>query len=113
MIETNIWILNNVLQIGPKCLSIQEQVDPIEPFNEHYVTFNHETYVTASGDYYNDTVNIGASVELKCFYGPSMTYLYCIQNYVPPTGIPWFTLLMWGHIKKTRKQKPRKSRLLM
>ena len=27
------------------------------------------------------------------------------------TGIPGFTLLMWGHIKK-RKQKPRKSRLL-
>ena len=23
------------------------------------------------GDYYNDTVNIGASVELNCFYGPS------------------------------------------
>ena len=28
------------------------------------------------------------------------------------TGIPWFTLLMWGHTKKPRKQKPRKSRLL-
>ena len=27
-------------------------------------------------------------------------------------GIPRFTLLMWGHIKKPRKQKPRKSRLL-
>ena len=29
------------------------------------------------------------------------------------TGIPRFTLLMWGHKKKTRKQKPRKSRLLI
>jgi hypothetical protein len=30
------------------------------------------------------------------------------------TGIPRFTLLMWGHIKrKTRKQKPCKARLLI
>ena len=28
------------------------------------------------------------------------------------TGITRFTLLMWGHIKKPRKQKPRKLRLL-
>ena len=80
---TNIWTMlwtKFFLQIGPKCLTIQEQVDPNEPFNERYVTFNHETYVTAIGDYYNDTVNIGASVELKCFYDPSMIYLYCIQN---------------------------------
>ena len=28
------------------------------------------------------------------------------------TGIPRFTLLMWGHIKKRRKRKPHKSRLL-
>ena len=28
------------------------------------------------------------------------------------TGIPRFTLLMLGHTKKTRKQKPRKSKLL-
>ena len=28
------------------------------------------------------------------------------------TSIPRFTLLMWGLKKKTRKQKPRKSRLL-
>jgi hypothetical protein len=27
------------------------------------------------------------------------------------TGIPRFTLLMWGHIKKRGKQKPRKSSL--
>ena len=27
-------------------------------------------------------------------------------------GIPRFTLLMWGHIKKCGKRKPRKSRLL-
>ena len=60
------------LQIGPKCLTIQEQVDLNEAFNDRYITFNHETYVTASGDYNNDTVNIGASVELNCFYGPSM-----------------------------------------
>ena len=29
----------------------------------------------------------------------------------PNTGIPRFTLLMWGHTKKTRKKKPPKSRL--
>ena len=63
-------------QIGPKCLTIQEQVDPNETFNGRYITFKYETYVTASGDYYNDTVNIGASVELNCFYGPSM--ILCI-----------------------------------
>ena len=28
------------------------------------------------------------------------------------TGIPRFKLLMWGHVKKPRKRKPRKSRLL-
>ena len=28
------------------------------------------------------------------------------------TGIPRFTLLMWGHTQKMWKQKPRKSRLL-
>ena len=27
------------------------------------------------------------------------------------TGIPRFTMLMWGHKKKMWKQKPRKSRL--
>ena len=31
---------------------------------------------------------------------------------VPSTGIPRFTLLMWGHIKNRGKQKLRKSRLL-
>ena len=31
---------------------------------------------------------------------------------VAGTGIPRFTLIMWGHTKKTWKQKPRKSRLL-
>ena len=34
------------------------------------------------------------------------------QNFLFITGIPGFTLLMWGHIKKPRKAKPRKSRLL-
>ena len=29
------------------------------------------------------------------------------------TGIPQFTLLMWGHIKKRGKRKPHKSRLLI
>ena len=33
------------------------------------------------------------------------------KPYIVYTGIPQFTLLMWGHIKKRRKQKPRKSRL--
>ena len=28
------------------------------------------------------------------------------------TGIPQFTLLMWGHIKNRGKKKPRNSRLL-
>ena len=35
------------------------------------------------------------------------------KPYIVYTGIPQFTLLMWGHIKKRRKQKPRtvKSRV--
>ena len=33
-------------------------------------------------------------------------------NSKPFTGIPRFTLLMRGHIKRTQKQKPRKSKLL-
>ena len=31
---------------------------------------------------------------------------------IPYTGIPRFTLLMWGTKTKSRNQKPRKSRLL-
>ena len=35
-----------------------------------------------------------------------------IEHYKMSTGIPRFTLLMWGHIKNPQKQKPYKSRLL-
>ena len=56
-------------------------------------------------------------VDVQCSY-----YWYWVEiNYLDATftwyvehntGIPRFTLLMLGHMKKRGKQKPRKSRLL-
>ena len=63
--------------------------------------------------------------QSQCIYYISLTvsYLHQLkfinQNYIhiyniifATTGIPRFTLLMWGHIKKRGNRKPRKSRLL-
>ena len=47
-------------------------MDPALPFNSDFVTFEYETYVTATGDYFNESVPFGAIVDLKCFYTPSM-----------------------------------------
>ena len=43
------------------------------------------------------------------------SFLYVLKMSLKSAGIPWFTLLMWGHKnmkRKPQKQKPRKSRLL-
>jgi hypothetical protein len=45
------------------------------------------------------------------FYIQLTNYISYVDNIklvnpkIPNTGIPRFTLLMWGHIKKTRKEK--------
>ena len=44
------------------------------------------------------------------FFNTGLVHIL-ISNFTS-TGIPRFTLLMWGLKKKPRKQKPRKSRLL-
>ena len=41
-----------------------------------------------------------------------MKFFVPYVNKIVGTGIPRFTLLMWGHTKKPQKQKPRKTRLL-
>ncbi len=55
-------------QPTPRCPTIQEQMDPAQPFNPMFVTQQFQSYVKASGDYVNGSVPIMSKVNLTCFF---------------------------------------------
>ena len=55
-------------QDAPTCPPIQDQIDPEVPFNERFITNSFQSYVSATGDYYNDSLPYGSTVKISCFY---------------------------------------------
>ena len=58
----------SLFQPIPTCPTIQAQMDPEIIFNPLFVTHHFESYVQASGSYFNEIVPIGSNVNLTCFF---------------------------------------------
>jgi hypothetical protein len=54
--------------MGPKCTSIQEQIEPTLPFSTSYILNGNGSYVKAEGAYLNGSVFTGSTVQLSCYY---------------------------------------------